>query len=68
MEIASLDGLLESDHPARFIWQAVTRLDLGLWLGEIKAVAHGPGRDAIDPHVLVAVWVYAVTKAIGKRP
>jgi transposase len=65
METASLDELLEPDHPARFIWAAVTQLDLGLWLGEIKAVEHGPGRDAIDPHVLVAVWVYAVMKAIG---
>jgi transposase len=65
MERASLDELLEADHPARLIWAAVTRLDLGLWLGEIKAVEHGPGRDAIDPHVLVALWVYAVTKGIG---
>ena len=65
MEVASLDELLEPDHPARSIWAAVTRLDLRLWLGEIKAVEHGPGRDAIDPHVLVAVWVYAVTKGIG---
>jgi transposase len=65
MEVASLDGLLEADHPARFIWAAVTRLDLSLWLGEIKAVERGPGRDAIDPHVLVALWVYAVTKGIG---
>jgi transposase len=65
LETASLDDLLEPDHPARFIWAGVARLDLGLWLGEIKAVEHGPGRDAIDPRVLVALWVYAVTKGIG---
>jgi transposase len=65
METASLDELLEADHPARFVWVGVTELDLGLWLNEIKAVEHGPGRDAIDPHVLLALWVYAVTKGIG---
>jgi transposase len=65
METASLDELLEPDHPARFVWEGVCRLDLGLWLGEIKAVEHGPGRDAIDPRVLVALWVYAVMRGIG---
>lgn len=65
METASLDDLLEAGHPARFVWEAVIRLDLGPWLREIRAVEHGPGRDAIDPHVLVALWVYAVTRGIG---
>jgi transposase len=65
METASLDDLLEADHPARFVWEAVVRLDLGPWLRGIRAVEHGPGRNAIDPHVLVALWVYAVTKGIG---
>ena len=49
MEVVSLDELLEPDHAARYIWGAVCQLDLGLWLGEIKAVERGPGRDAIDP-------------------
>jgi len=65
MEIASLESLLEADHPVRAVWDAVTRLDLRRWLDEIKAVEHGPGRDAIDPHILVALWVYAVTRGIG---
>jgi transposase len=65
MEVASLDDLLETEHPARAVWDAVTRLDLDRWLDEIKAVEHGPGRDAIDPRVLVALWVYAVTRGVG---
>ena len=35
---ASLDDLLEADHPVRVVWASVCRLDLKSWLGEIKAV------------------------------
>jgi transposase len=61
----SLDGLLEADHPVRIIWAAVCTLDLKSWLGEIKAVEGHVGRDATDPRLLVALWVFATTKGIG---
>lgn len=62
---ASLDQLLEADHPARLVWAAVSALDLKSWLGEIKAVEGHVGRDATDPRLLVALWVFATLKAIG---
>jgi transposase len=61
----SLDQLLEDDHPARTVWAAVGSLDLSAWLGAIKAVEHHVGRDATDPRLLVALWVYATLKAVG---
>jgi transposase len=65
MRSASLDDLLEADHPVRAVWTAVCTLNLRSWLGEIKAVEGHVGRDATDPRLLVALWVFATTKAVG---
>jgi transposase len=65
MRWVSLDELLEADHRARVVWAAVCRLDLNAWLSEIKAVERHVGRDATDPRLLVALWVYATLKGIG---
>jgi transposase len=62
---ASLDQLLDPDHPVRIIWAAVCALDLSAWLKEIKAVEGHVGRDATDPRLLVALWVYATIKGIS---
>jgi transposase len=61
----SLDQLLEAEHQARVVWAAVCGLDLGRWLGEIKAVEGNVGRDATDPRLLVALWVYATLDGVG---
>jgi len=65
MRTASLDDLLEADHPARVVWAAVCKLDLKSWLSEIKAVEGHVGRDATDPRVLVALWTFATLKGVG---
>jgi transposase len=65
MRWASLDELLPADHPARIVWAAVCGLDLSRWLKTIKAVEGGVGRDATDPRVLVALWVYATLEGEG---
>jgi transposase len=65
MRWASLDQLLEPDHPVRTVWIAVCRLDLTSWLSEIKAVKGHVGRDATDPRLLLALWVFATLKGIG---
>src|SRR3954468_12444251 len=55
---ASLDERLDPDSQARNVWSLVCRLDLDAWLADIKAIAHHPGRDATDPRLLVALWVF----------
>jgi transposase len=65
MHWASLDELLEAEHRARLVWAAVAGLRLEPWLREIKAVAGNVGRDATDPRLLVALWVYATLEGIG---
>ena len=49
----------------RIVWAAVLALDLKSWLNEIKAIERHVGRDATDPRLLVALWVFATLKGIG---
>lgn len=65
MHWRSLDELLEPDHQARVVWAAVCGLDLSRWLGEIKAVEGHVGRDATDPRLLLALWIYATLDGVG---
>src|SRR5271154_4984929 len=65
MHWRSLDELLEVDHQARMVWMAVCGLNLDRWLSEIKAVERVVGRDATDPRLLVALWIYATLRGIG---
>jgi transposase len=62
---AALDEMLEPDHPARIIWAAVCELDFSRWLERIKAVEGAVGRDATDPRLLAALWIYATLEGVG---
>jgi transposase len=62
---ASLDELLDPDHPARIVWAAVSALDLHAWRADIRAVEGRQGRDATDPRLLLALWVYATIQGVG---
>ena len=65
MHFASLDQMLESDHPVRAVWQLVQGLDLSAWLGEVKAVEGVCGRNSTDPRLLLALWVYATIDGVA---
>ena len=65
MSWASLDERLDPDSQARVVWSLVCRLDLDAWLKDIKAIERHAGRDATDPRLLVALWVFATLKGIG---
>jgi transposase len=54
-----IDELLEADHPARAVWSYVERLDLTPLYDRIRARGRVAGRPAIDPRLLVALWLYA---------
>ena len=61
----ALDQLLPSDHRARVVWQFVEGLDLGALYAHIVAVEGEPGRPAIDPQILLALWLYATLEGVG---
>jgi len=55
----TIDELLEPNHPARAVWAYVERLDLAPLYDCIRARGRVAGRPAIDPRLLVALWLYA---------
>jgi transposase len=61
----SLDQLLPPDHVARTVWTYVDGLDLTPLLDRVKAVAGRPGQPAIDPRILLSLWLLATLDGVG---
>ena len=60
-----LDATIALDHPARSVWAFVERLDLSALYDAIGSVEGRAGRAAIDPKILLALWLYATVDAVG---
>ena len=60
-----LDAQLPDDHPARAIWALIERLDLAALYAQIEARDQVAGAPAIDPRILLALWVYATSEGEG---
>ncbi|MEO2047162.1 MAG: IS1182 family transposase [Pirellulales bacterium] len=65
MPLFSLEQMLPSNHCARTVWTFVQSLNLELLYQEIEVTAHQAGRSAIDPEILVALWLLATLDGIG---
>ena len=65
LEPVSLDDRLPPDHSARMIWAVTGRLDLSRFYAQIEARGADPGRPAIDPRLLVALWLFAYLEGVG---
>jgi transposase len=59
------EDLVPEDHPVRVIWAVTGRLDLSAFYTSIRSVEGQAGRDATDPRLLVALWLYAATQGVG---
>jgi transposase/ribosomal protein L34 len=62
---ASLDQLIAGDHQVRAVWAYVDSLDLKRLYQRIRAVEGGVGRDAVDPKILMALWMFAIIEGIS---
>lgn len=65
LEPVCLEERLAPDHRARMIWAVTGRLDLSGFYATIDARGSDPGRPAIDPRLLVALWLYAYLEGTG---
>lgn len=61
----SLDDSLPEDHQVRDILNYVEQMDLTSIYNKIKSTEGSPGRPPIDPRILFALWIYAITEGIG---
>ncbi|TWT15560.1 IS1182 family transposase [Reyranella sp. CPCC 100927] len=64
-QMACLDELLPQDHRARQVWMYVEGLDLSGLYEAVGSVSGEAGRPAIDPAILVALWLYATLEDVG---
>ena len=62
---AALDQMIPKDHRVRAVWAYVDSLDLKPLYRKIRAVEGGVGRDAIDPKILMALWMFAIIEGIS---
>src|ERR1035437_1737327 len=60
-----VEALIELDHPARAIWTVVEKLDLGRFSENVRALEGIAGRSTTDPRLLVSLWIYAYSRAVG---
>jgi transposase len=65
MHLAALDDLLPVEHRARMVWEMVQSYDLEPLYERIRSVEGGAGRPAIEPRVLVAMWLYATLEGVS---
>lgn len=60
-----LEALLPEDHVARGMWELVGKLDLARFLAAIDSREDEAGRPAIDPRILVTLWLYATSEGVA---
>ena len=58
------ERLVEEDHPVRAIWELLGQMDLSRFAAGLKAREGRPGRDACDPRVIIALWLYALSRGV----
>ena len=65
LRAVDLEALLAPDHAARTVWAFVQSMDLAPLYARIKSVAGRGGAPAIDPAILVALWLWATIDGVG---
>jgi transposase len=65
MRMLALNQMLPEDDEARLVWDFVCQADLSSLYAEIQAVQGVAGRNANDPRILLALWLYATIKGVG---
>ena len=65
LEQVDIDRLIDQNHPARNIWHLLSRLNLSQFSGPVKAVQGHAGRNAWEPRLLIAIWLYAYARGLS---
>lgn len=65
LRASDLESLLPEDHRARLVWDYVSAQDLSGLIDAVRARGSAPGRAAIDPRILFALWLYATLEGVG---
>jgi transposase len=60
-----LEGAVGEEHPVRAVWSFVERLGMDEFYERIRSREGTAGRPAIDPRILLALWIYATVEGVG---
>jgi len=60
-----LETAIGEDHPVRAVWTFVERLGMDEFYERIRSREGTAGRPAIDPRILLALWIYATVEGVG---
>jgi len=66
MDNFDLDQLIPAHHLARGVWAVVESLPTEGFLKDNKSVEGHAGRPRISPKMLLAIWVYSYSQAMGQ--
>ena len=59
------EDALELSHPARVLWDLLGKMDLSAFSKGCDAVEGAAGRSLKSPRMLLALWLYALSQAVG---
>jgi transposase len=59
------EDTLPESHRARLLWRIVQTLDLSAFTTGAKAVEGRQGRALVSVHMLLTLWLYAISEGIG---
>ena len=59
LRTVDIEQLVPDDDPVRAIWEITRRLDLTGFYAAIETQEGEAGREAIDPRLLISLWIYA---------
>jgi transposase len=65
LRMVDLDSLVSADDAVRTVWAYVETVDLTSLYARIEAREGEPGRPAIPPKLLMALWLYATLRGVG---
>ncbi len=65
MQLMSLDQMIREDDMVRTVVRYVDTLDLSELYAKINATHDSAGRNAIDPRILFALWLFATLEGVG---
>lgn len=60
-----VEELIPQDHAARALWEFTGKLDLGLFCKTVRCVEGHAGQPALDPRLLISLWLYAYSRGMG---
>ena len=65
MRFEWIEDALEPSHPARVIWSILGKMNLAGFSKGCEAVEGAAGRSLKSPRMLLTLWLYALTQAVG---